>query len=177
MNGIINVACNQLFPYFNALSVLNILISVFVFFMMILSYFLTVRFQFYEFLEGNFENYGVETYKTEQLPGYNMDSTRNNDVELMPNGVPPYWLSIQIPILIYDNNHASIQPIFIKFINNIFENCARQSITNIWTGNHPTIKSTKPANYTIKSDIVNFKISSRIFAIIIPWSSNTLTLN
>ena len=90
MNGIINVACNQLFPYFNALSVLNILISVFVFFMMILSYFLTVRFQFYEFLEGNFENYGVETYKTEQLPGYNMDSTRNNDVELMPNGVPPY---------------------------------------------------------------------------------------
>lgn len=50
MNGIIDIACNQLFPYFNALSVLNIVISVFVFFMMILSYFLTTRYQFYEFL-------------------------------------------------------------------------------------------------------------------------------
>lgn len=59
--------------------------------MMILSYFLTVRYQFYEFLEGNFENYGVETYKINELPGYSIDSNRNNNnVELMTNGVTPY---------------------------------------------------------------------------------------
>lgn len=80
MNGIVDIACNQLFPYFNALSVLNIVISAFVFVLMILSYFLTTRYQFYEFLEGNFENYGVETFKVDQLPGYTIDSSRANQV-------------------------------------------------------------------------------------------------
>lgn len=47
MNGIVNIACNQLFPYVNTLSALNIGASVFVFIMFLLAYFLTTRFEFY----------------------------------------------------------------------------------------------------------------------------------
>jgi len=50
MNGIVNLACNQVFPYVNITSALNISLSVFVFVMFILAYFLTTRFQFYEYL-------------------------------------------------------------------------------------------------------------------------------
>ena len=84
MNGIVDIGCNQLFPYFNVLSILTIVISVIIFLLMILAYFLTTRFHFYEFLEGDFNNYGVETLKTDQLPGnnpnygYEMDSTNRN---------------------------------------------------------------------------------------------------
>eukprot|EP00178_Gracilaria_changii_P009064 TRINITY_DN26873_c0_g1_i1.p1 TRINITY_DN26873_c0_g1~~TRINITY_DN26873_c0_g1_i1.p1 ORF type:complete len:128 (+),score=0.99 TRINITY_DN26873_c0_g1_i1:329-712(+) len=50
MNGIVDVACNQMFPYFNTLSTINIICSVLAFILFLLSYFLTVRYQFYEFL-------------------------------------------------------------------------------------------------------------------------------
>lgn len=58
MDGIINQGCNQLFPYFNILSILSIIISIVVFVLMILGYFLTTRYQFYEYLDGNWENWG-----------------------------------------------------------------------------------------------------------------------
>lgn len=67
MNGIVNIACNQLFPYINTLMALNIANSVLVFIMFILAYFLSTRLQFYEFLDGNFDNYGIETITTENL--------------------------------------------------------------------------------------------------------------
>lgn len=56
INGVVNITCDQLQPYINALSALNIACSVFVFILFILSYFLTTRLEFYEFLEGNFDN-------------------------------------------------------------------------------------------------------------------------
>ena len=68
MDGIINISCNQLFPYFNILAALAITISVMVFILFIIAYFLTTRFQFYEFLDGNWENYGEESYRTKDLP-------------------------------------------------------------------------------------------------------------
>ena len=64
MNAIVNIACNQLFPYVNTFSAINIACSVFIFILFLLSYFLTTRFQFYEFLEGNYDNFGVETKST-----------------------------------------------------------------------------------------------------------------
>lgn len=64
MNAIVDIACNQLFPYVNTFSAINIACSVFIFIMFLLSYFLTTRFQFYEFLEGNYDNFGVETKTT-----------------------------------------------------------------------------------------------------------------
>lgn len=60
MNGIVNIACNQLYPFINALMAMNIANSLFVFILFVLSYFLTTRFQFYTLLEGNFDNYGIE---------------------------------------------------------------------------------------------------------------------
>ena len=80
MNGIINLSCNQLFPYFNTLSILNIIISVIVFVLMILAYFLTTRYQFYEYLEGDFENFGKD--RKEYEPN---DSSRNYNQELITN--------------------------------------------------------------------------------------------
>lgn len=44
MNGIANVACNQLQPYISSFSALNIVESVFLFILFVLSYFLTTRF-------------------------------------------------------------------------------------------------------------------------------------
>jgi hypothetical protein len=64
MNGIVNISCNQLQPYINLLSALNITSSAFVFILFVLSYFLTTRLEFYEYLEGNFANFGAKTYKT-----------------------------------------------------------------------------------------------------------------
>jgi hypothetical protein len=54
MNGIVDVACNQLQPYLNSLSALNIVCSVLTFILFLLAYFLTARLTFYEFLEGRF---------------------------------------------------------------------------------------------------------------------------
>ncbi len=50
MDGIVNIACNQLQPYINSFSALNIACSVFMFFLFLLSYFLTTRLEFYEYL-------------------------------------------------------------------------------------------------------------------------------
>ena len=72
MDGIINIGCNQLFPYFNIVSALSITISVVVFVLFILAYFLTTRFQFYEFLDGNLDNYGESSYETKDLPANQM---------------------------------------------------------------------------------------------------------
>lgn len=71
MNGIVGIGCNQLFPYFNTLSIVNILISVIVFILMILAYYLTTRYQFYAYLDGDFENYGKDK------KDYTEDSSRN----------------------------------------------------------------------------------------------------
>ena len=77
MNGIVNIACNQLFPYINVFSSINIACSVFIFVLFVLSYFLSARFQFYEFLEGNYENFGVETKTTKDLQqAYEFDTGR-----------------------------------------------------------------------------------------------------
>lgn len=85
MDGIVNIGCNQLFPYINIFSSLNIAASVFVFFLFVISYFLTTRLNFYEFLEGNYENFGVETHTTKELQqAYDFDTGRQ--IELLPNG-------------------------------------------------------------------------------------------
>lgn len=47
MNGIVNIACNQLQAYISSFSVLNIIESSFVFIIFLLAYFLTTRFEFY----------------------------------------------------------------------------------------------------------------------------------
>ena len=70
MDGIINTACNQMFPYVNAFSALNIAIAIDLFLLMVLAYFLTTRYQFYEELQGNLENYGEEIAKNSDANNY-----------------------------------------------------------------------------------------------------------
>jgi hypothetical protein len=57
LNNLIDNTCNNNFPYIYALTVLVIIMSCFFFFMMIFSYFLTVRMEFYEYLSGDLNNY------------------------------------------------------------------------------------------------------------------------
>ena len=85
MNGIVNIACNELEPYISSFSALNIVESVFLFVLFILSYFLTTRLEFYEYLEGNFANYQAPTITTKQLQQtYELDTTNTNrNVELL----------------------------------------------------------------------------------------------
>ena len=85
MNGIVNIACNELEPYISSFSALNIVESVFLFILFILSYFLTTRLEFYEYLEGNFANYQAPTITTKQLQQtYELDTTNTNrNVELL----------------------------------------------------------------------------------------------
>lgn len=87
MNGIVSIGCNQLFPYFNTLSILNIIISVILFILMILTYFLTTRYQFYEYLDGDFENYGKDKKDYAEA-----DSSRNYNQELITANTGRYWL-------------------------------------------------------------------------------------
>lgn len=70
MDGIINTACNQMFPYVNAFSALNIAIAIDLFLLMVLAYFLTTRYQFYEELQGNLDNYGEEIAKNSDSNNY-----------------------------------------------------------------------------------------------------------
>jgi hypothetical protein len=70
MDGIINTACNQTFPYINAFSALNIAIAIDLFLLMVLAYFLTTRYQFYEELQGNLDNYGEEIAKNSDANNY-----------------------------------------------------------------------------------------------------------
>lgn len=70
MDGIINTACNQMFPYVNAFSALNIAIAINLFLLMVLAYFLTTRYQFYEELQGNLDNYGEEIAKNSDSINY-----------------------------------------------------------------------------------------------------------
>jgi hypothetical protein len=83
MNGIVNIACNQLFPYINALMAMNIANAIFVFVLFILAYFLTTRLQFYELLEGNFDNFGAEQLDSKSDA---LDSSNNRNVELLETG-------------------------------------------------------------------------------------------
>lgn len=43
MDGIVDIGCNQLQPFLNSLSIINIICSVFVFILFVMSYFLTTR--------------------------------------------------------------------------------------------------------------------------------------
>lgn len=84
MDGIVNIACEQLQPYVNLLSALNITESVFVFVLFLLAYFLTTRLQFYEFLDGNFVNYGVKTVDTSSInPVYSLETSNSKNIELL----------------------------------------------------------------------------------------------
>lgn len=67
MNGIVDIACNQFVPYINITSALSITESVFVFILFVLAYFLTTRFQFYEFLDGDFNNFGTESFNAKAM--------------------------------------------------------------------------------------------------------------
>lgn len=85
MDGIINTACNQMFPYVNAFSALNIAIAINLFLLMVLAYFLTTRYQFYEELQGNLDNYGEEIAKNSDSNNYQFDSTRQNQNQFITN--------------------------------------------------------------------------------------------
>ena len=57
LNSLVNTSCNRDFPEMYAISVLVIAMACCFFFMMILSYFLTTRLEFYAFLNGDLTNY------------------------------------------------------------------------------------------------------------------------
>jgi hypothetical protein len=57
LNSLVNNTCNNNFPYIYALSILTIIMTCFFFVLMILAYYLTVRMEFYEFLNGDLGNY------------------------------------------------------------------------------------------------------------------------
>lgn len=57
LNSLVNNTCNNNFPYIYALTVLTIIITCFFFLLTILSYFLTVRMEFYAYLSGDLGNY------------------------------------------------------------------------------------------------------------------------
>lgn len=57
LNSLVNTSCNSNFPYIYAVSILVIGMSCCFFFLMILSYFLTTRLDFYAYLNGDLTNY------------------------------------------------------------------------------------------------------------------------
>lgn len=57
MNSLVDTTCNQTFPYLYALSILVILIACFSFLLMILTYYMTVRLQYFEYIEGDLDRY------------------------------------------------------------------------------------------------------------------------
>lgn len=57
LDTLVATACNSNFPYIYVLTVLTICMSICFFFLMIFSYFLTTRMEFFEYIEGDFDNY------------------------------------------------------------------------------------------------------------------------
>lgn len=57
LDSFVNNSCNTNFPYIYAISILVIAMSCCFFFLMILSYFLTTRIEYYTFLNGDLSNY------------------------------------------------------------------------------------------------------------------------
>lgn len=54
------------------------------FLLFILSYFLTTRFEFYEYLEGNFDNFGKNSLKVNEINNvYELNTTDSRNVELL----------------------------------------------------------------------------------------------
>lgn len=57
LNSLVNTSCNRDFPEIYAVSILITAMAGCFFFLMILSYFLTTRLEFYAFLNGDLSNY------------------------------------------------------------------------------------------------------------------------
>ena len=57
LDTLVSTACDNNFPYIYIITVMSICISICFFFLMIFSYFLTVRMEFFQYLEGDFANY------------------------------------------------------------------------------------------------------------------------
>lgn len=70
---------------------MNIANAIFVFVLFILAYFLTTRLQFYELLEGNFDNFGAEQLDSKSDA---LDSSNNRNVELLETGRSNNWSSL-----------------------------------------------------------------------------------
>jgi len=64
MNSLVNTTCNQTFPYLYALSILIIIIACLSFILMITTYCLTTRLQYYEYIEGDFDNFNQSEERT-----------------------------------------------------------------------------------------------------------------
>ncbi len=80
MDGLITIACNQMFPYIHAFAAINIAISACALILMILAYFLTPRGEYLEYIEGNYENYGEEMGKQlEDLAANNYYNAENGN--------------------------------------------------------------------------------------------------
>jgi hypothetical protein len=65
LNSLVNTSCNRDFPEMYAISCLVTAMAGCFFCMMILSYFLTTRLQFYAFLNGDFTNYDENAVEEE----------------------------------------------------------------------------------------------------------------
>jgi hypothetical protein len=57
LDSLVATACNNNFPYVYVITIFTICMSITFFFLMAFSYYLTPRMEFYEFLEGDFDNY------------------------------------------------------------------------------------------------------------------------
>lgn len=57
LNGLVSYTCNTDFPYLYVLSCIIITLSCIFFCMMVLSYYLTTRLEFYEHLDGDLSKY------------------------------------------------------------------------------------------------------------------------
>ena len=67
MNAVVDITCNETFPYVNGFAIVNIILGAWLFLIMIILYFLTTRLEFYGFLDGDWNNYGEKTVKTDDI--------------------------------------------------------------------------------------------------------------
>ena len=90
LNNLVDSSCNNNFPYIYALTALAISLSCLFFFLMILSYFLTVRMEFFEYLDGDLDNYDKNAVSDENI-GLEMADFSSNRQQLLdrPTNRPP----------------------------------------------------------------------------------------
>lgn len=67
LEGLVTYTCNNDFPYLYVFSIITITLSCVFFFMMIISFYLTTRMEFYEHLDGDLSKYDPEAPEDDSI--------------------------------------------------------------------------------------------------------------
>ena len=79
MNAVVDITCNETFPYVNGFAIVNIILGAWLLLITFILYFLTTRLEFFGFLDGDWNNYGEKTVKTTEISADQEMSDRNKD--------------------------------------------------------------------------------------------------